>query len=800
MSPQPKKQKKRLVLIDAHAVLHRGYHALPEFTSRSGEPTGGLYGLSSILIKLIADLAPDYIVACYDMAGPTFRHEAYEGYKAKRPKADDALVAQMNRSRDIFRAFGIPVYEKEGFEADDVIGTIVYELKKETADGALEVVIASGDMDTLQLVSGARVTVYTFRKGLSDTVRYDETAVRERYGFPPSLVADYKGLRGDPSDNIVGVRGIGEKTATALITEFGSIEEIYKRLKKNPAEFLEKGFKKRIVELLKENEEEAFFSKTLATIRADAPIAFQKPSPWQETFSAETVKKLFHELDFRTLGARVDALVAPTREEEDSGETFPEKSLESGSVPADALRETALAAWVLDSNNGTLEAEEIIRFAGADSFDEARKHIFAELKKTGLLKIYDGIELPLIPILKAAEERGILIDAPYLKKLSLRLHRELDTRAEAIWRLAGTRFNINSPQQMGQILFEHLGLSRKGVKKTGGGKISTRESELEKLRGQHEIIEEILRYRELQKLLSTYIDTLPEMVGKDGRLHTTFVQTGTTTGRLSSQNPNLQNIPVKGEYGKEIRAAFVAEKGTVLAAFDYSQIELRVLAILSRDERLIETFEKGGDIHAAVASYMFGVPEAEVTKDMRRKAKAINFGIIYGMGVTSLQKALGGNPSTGLRASREEAQRFYDEYFQKFPKVTSFLADTKQSAARKGYTETLFGRRRYIQGIGSYIPYIRAAAERMAINAPIQGTAADIIKKAMIAVNAALTKAGLAEKARLLLQVHDELIYEIDDGAVTTAMPLIKKEMEGVMKEKIPFAVTAKKGENWGEV
>src|SRR3989338_2237068 len=369
MPTKDKKQKKRLVLIDAHAVLHRAYHALPEFTSRTGEPTGALYGLSAMLIKLLADLAPDYVIACFDMAGPTFRHEAYEQYKAQRPNADDALVRKMNRARDVFRAFGIPVYEKSGFEADDVIGTIVHETKKEWRGGVLQVTIASGDMDTLQLVSGTDVTVYTLKKGISDTIEYDGKAVVARFGFPPRLVADYKGLRGDPSDNIVGVRGIGEKTATLLIQTCGDIEAIYKKLKKNPDEFIEKGFKKRIVEILKENEEEALFSKTLATIRTDAPIAFQKPSPWRDTFSAETVKKLFHELDFRTLGARVDALVASVHEE-DSGETFPEKSLENGAVPADVLRETALAAWVLDSNNGTLEAEEIVRFAGTDSFDE----------------------------------------------------------------------------------------------------------------------------------------------------------------------------------------------------------------------------------------------------------------------------------------------------------------------------------------------------------------------------------------------------------------------------------------------
>ena len=464
------------------------------------------------------------------------------------------------------------------------------------------------------------------------------------------------------------------------------------------------------------------------------------------------------------------------------------------------FRETALAAWLFDSENTNPSREEVLAIAKADSLAEAETCLCALLKERGLWKLFTEMELPLIPILLRAEKRGIRIDTVYLKELSVKLHKALDARSEKIWEFAGTRFNINSPQQLGQILFEHLKLERKGIKKTGGGAISTRESELQKLTGAHPIIEELLAYRELQKLLSTYIDNLPEMVGSDGRLHTTFVQTGTTTGRLSSQNPNLQNIPVKGEYGKEIRHAFVAEEGHTLAAFDYSQIELRVLAILSGDARLIKTFQENRDIHAAVASEVFGVPENEVTKDMRRKAKVINFGIIYGMGVTSLQKSLGITPSTGLRASREEAQIFYENYFKKFPDVTRFLEDTKRTANQKGYTETLFGRRRYVRGIRSPIPYIRAAAERMAINAPIQGTASDIIKKAMLAVDTALSKANLSEKTHLLLQVHDELIYEIEKDALDSAVMIIKKEMEGAMTEKVPFLVSTAVGRNWGEI
>ena len=787
-----KEKSKRLVLLDAHAILHRAYHALPDFSSAKGEPTGGLYGLAAMLIKIIHDLKPDYIVACYDLPGPTFRHEAYADYKVQRPKAEDALVSQMKRSRDVFEAFGVPCYEKAGFEADGLLGTIVLLLSKEVAGGDVEIIIASGDMDTLQLVDDKRVQVYTLKKGLNDTILYDEAAVVGRFGFPPKLLPDYKGLRGDPSDNIVGIRGIGDKTASILIQEFGSIEEIYTALKKNREQFLKKGIKERIITLLTEGEEEALFSKTLAQIRLDAPIDFSLPQErWEDALDLKKVERLFQELSFRTLFERAKNLVQPATIE-NKEKPMEKKTQKEPEAPLEKIEKAAIATWLLDSNITNPSKEDILQFAHADSIAEAEKFLLGELQKKNLEKVYADIEIPLIPILEAAHGRGIGVNVSYLKELSKKYHKKLEHFQKNIFKEAGMEFNINSPKQMGEGLFDKLALSTKGLRKTQGGARSTKESELLKLKGVHPVIDTILHYREIQKVLSTYIDNIPDMVDSMGRLHTTFVQTGTTTGRFSSINPNLQNIPAQGEMGKEIRRAFVAAKGYSLVSFDYSQIELRVLAVLSGDEDFIHIFQKGRDIHTVVAMEVFNVSEGEVTSDMRRKAKVINFGIIYGMGVTSLQRALG--------TSRAEAQVFYDNYFSEFPGVATYLQKIKKEAVARGYTETLFGRRRYVEGIRSRISYIQSAAERMAVNAPIQGTAADIIKMAMARANHMIEKEGSPEDVRLILQVHDELVYEIKKELVYTMTARIQKEMESIVKDPIPFTVDVAAGDTWGDM
>lgn len=762
--------KHTVVLLDVHAILHRAYHAIPDFVSASGEPTGGLYGLSSMLMRIITDLKPDYIVACYDRAEATFRKEIYDNYKTGRPKTDEALVAQIVSSRKIFEGFNIPIYDKAGFEADDIIGTVV-ECLKDKKD--LRIIIASGDMDTMQLVDDNRVLVYTLKKGLNDTILYDEKAMVARFGFEPKFLPDYKGLAGDTSDNIIGIRGIGEKSATTLISNFGSLESIYKKLKKSDEEFLKVGVKARTLELLKAGEEEALFSKTLATIRRDAPIEFKLPEKiWKETFDVKTAEKVFTEYGFKSLFARLQVL---------NGNPSPSNEASEAKEATIFDTKAKIVAWLLNSEDTDPKPEKSL------------SELEAELKKTGRLwEVYEKIELPLIPILERQNKRGMLIDVKQMTDLSKDSHVELTKLEGEIYKLAGREFNINSPKQLGEVLFDELKLTAKGLKKTAGGARSTRESELLKLKDTHSIIPAILKQRELQKLLSTYIDAIPKLVAVDGRLHTTLNQMGAATGRFSSIDPNLQNIPAGGGLAKEIRRTFVATPGFELLAFDYSQIEMRVLALLSGDEVLTEIFKTGADVHTSVASRVFRVAEGEVTKEMRRKAKVINFGIIYGMGVNALRANLG--------SSREEAALFYENYFSTFPTIEEYFDNVVAEATAKGYTETFFGRRRQFPGLKSKVPFIRASAERMAMNAPLQGTAADIVKLAMIKADKAIIESPLKDRAFLLLQIHDELMFEVKTEDLQKAIEIIKPAMESIIKDPIPFTVTAKKGLNWAEL
>lgn len=456
----------------------------------------------------------------------------------------------------------------------------------------------------------------------------------------------------------------------------------------------------------------------------------------------------------------------------------------------------ALALWVLNSDITNPDKEDILQFTKTNNLKDAKEYIFKNLKKNNLLKVYEEIELPLIPITKKMRDRGIGIDREYLQKLSKDYHRKLSKLEKSIYKHAGSEFNINSPRQLGEILFDKLELTAKNLKKTSTGQKSTKESELEKLIDTHPIIKEVLSYRELKKLLSTYIDNFLEMTDKKNRIHADFLQHGTTTGRMSSQNPNLQNIPVRSELGKHIRDAFIPTKGFKLVALDYSQIELRIAAFISNDEKLIEIFKGGGDIHSAVAAEVFGVPLEQIDYEMRRRAKVINFGIMYGMGVNSLKKSLG--------TDRKEAQQFYNDYFKNFSGLASYLDHTKAEAARKGYTETVFGRRRYFEGINSALPFIKAQAERMAINAPIQGTEADIIKIAMRRIDEYITENGLEKDVYTLLQVHDELVFEIRNGRVKAVSDKIKEIMESVMSLKetkgVPLVVVASSGDNWGNL
>ncbi|MFZ1019954.1 MAG: DNA polymerase [Minisyncoccia bacterium] len=800
-----KNETKTLVLLDAHAIIHRAYHALPEFLSSKGEPTGALYGLASMLMKIITDLKPDYIVACYDLPQKTFRHEAYDGYKKGRAKADEALVLQLKNSRQIFEAFNIPMYDAPGFEADDILGTIVEKFYPHPASpyvgggalslskggGGIKIIIASGDMDTMQLVDDKKVQVYTLKKGINDTILYDEDAVVARFHFKPKLLPDYKGLRGDPSDNIIGIKGIGEKTAEILIAKFGTVEEIYKKLKKDEKIFLEAGISSRMIELLKNNEEEALFSKTLATIRVDAPINFVLPekSFW-ENIDPKKIEAVFSLFEFRSLFARLKNFLGENNNP--IGKTY------GVEINPEKLQEASIALWLINSDISSPQLDDILHFADTDSFDVAYKYVFEKLKEKNQVFVYEEIEKPIIPAVKKMEDCGILIDKKYFEKLSAEYHKELDILTKKIYKEAGTEFNINSPKQLGEVLFEKMGIQN-NKKKSATGAFSTKVSILEELEEANPIIKEILSYRELQKLLSTYIDVIPKMAGVDGRLRAKFIQNGTTTGRFSSQDPNLQNLPIKTELGKRIRGGFVARKGFKLCAFDYSQIELRVAAMLSGDKKMTQIFRERKDIHAGVASFVFDVPIEQVDSEMRRRAKVINFGIIYGMGVSALRKNLGG--------TREEAQKFYDNYFNQFSGLRDYLEEVKKFALKNLYTETLFGRRRYFPNINSRIPFLRNMAERTATNAPVQGTAADIIKLAIRYANEDLEKAGLLDRVHLVLQIHDELVYEIEENVLEKAEKIIKQAMESVLPRSylhyqtdIPFLVHSGAGDNFGEV
>lgn len=787
--------QKRLVLLDAHAIIHRAYHALPDFTGPAGQPTGALYGLSSMLLKIATDLRPDYIVACYDLAGPTVRHEAYEDYKSTRGKSDDALITQLNSSRDVFAGFSIPIYERAGFEADDVLGTICKELEN---DRSIEIIIASGDMDTMQLIDQGRVSVYTLKKGLNDTILYDETAVIERYGFAPELIADYKGLRGDPSDNIKGVPGVGEKTATELIQKFGSIENIYKTLKKNEGAFLEAGIKPRMIQLLKDHEEDALFSKMLATIRTDAPVAFKLPKKeWREDVKQERIFALFDEFGFRTLRQRVRLLTGETDEEGEEAMKNAAEEETAESVDQEKLREAKVMLWLLYSEFTNPDYDDVLGFTKTNTFDDAYQELTRRLQEVPTLQtLYDTIEKPLIPIVEEMGRYGVRIDRALLEQLRGEYQAELDSIEKTIFTLAGHEFNVSSPKQLGEVLFDELELVVKGQKKTAGGQRSTKETELEKIRELHPIVEEVLKYRGLRKLLGTYIEAIPPLLDGNDRLHAQFLQTGAVTGRMASQNPGMQNIPIRTEQGRAIRSAFIPSDGYTLVGLDYSQIELRIAAILSGDEKLCEIFRSGRDVHTEVASRVMGVDPSAVDREMRRRAKIINFGILYGMGVNALKTQLG--------TSIGEAQQYLEDYFSTFSRLKEYLEETKGFARKQGYTETLFGRRRQFPEMKSPMAYVRAQAERMAINAPIQGTQADVIKLAMVRVDAWLETLGAQNDAHLLLQVHDELVYEVRTERVEDIACGIEDIMEGVLTKEqrngVPILAEWKQGPNWGSM
>lgn len=771
-----KSSKTTIVLLDAHAVLHRGYHAMQGFATRDGRPTGAIYGLLTMVLKLHNEIKPDYIAAAFDLPKPTFRHTTYDGYKAGRAKAEDALAEQLKVAPSICERLSIPVYCAEGFEADDMLGTIVEQLKDRKD---VRIIIASGDMDTLQLVDDGNVLVYTLRKG-NDTALFDSKAVLERYGFGPELIPDYKGLAGDPSDNIMGIKGIGDKTATELVRQFGTIENMYKALKKDRNQFLEKGFKERMVALIEGGEEEALFSKTLATIRRDAPVTYEFPEKkWEETLDMDEYEKLCDEFEFRSLRSKLANI--DTRE----------KKSDDTEVSHEELEELRIMTNLLHSEMTNPTLSDIQGVTGKRTVTDMRSTLEGELKKEDLWNLFTEVEKPVMPLVQEMERNGITLDVNELKELSDKLHKEVGRLEKEIYELAGTEFNIGSPKQLGEVLYEKLGLGTK-IKKTSTGAKSTNAGELEKIKDAHPVVAKILEYREVTKLLSTYIDSLPLYVKEDGRIHAHFVQTGASTGRFSCEDPNLQNLPVKSALGQKVREAFVAGKGCCLLSCDYAQIDLRAAAMLSQDENLVEIFKKKIDVHTGTAARVFKVSEDEVTPDMRRKAKAINFGILYGMGVTALKESMG--------VERKEAQDFYEEYKRTFTRLMQYLEDVKAYAWKHGYTKTLLGRRREVPLLKSPLPFLRAQGERIAINAPIQGTSADILKLAMIDAKEYVVKNNLEDKVKLALQIHDELVFEIDEKVAEKVADDMVCVLENVLEKRklsdIPLVVSKSLGPN----
>lgn len=741
-------EKKVLLIIDSNSIIHRAFHALPALSTSKGEMVNAAYGFLLVLFRAIKEFHPEYIAACFDVKGKSKRQEKFKEYKAKREKAPDELYNQMPLVKDFLGALNVPVYEKKGFEADDLIGTIAAKAPRKQVEPPLEIVILSGDMDTLQLVN-AHTKVFTSRKGLQDSVLYDEQAVRKRFeGLSPKQLQDYKGLRGDPSDNIPGVTGVGEKTAIQLLNAFGSLENLYKELEEKTDNA--NALKPRTREMLLQYKDQAVLSKELGTIENNVPLDFTlKELAWRN-FDKEKLKELLRACEFRTLEARVS-------------EIFSLREIpQSGTDPR------------------TKETE-------ADNLTEK----FERLYKEGVFSktIYE-LEKSLIPIIREMEQTGIQIYKPTFQKLSKEIAQNLTSIQKKIFELAGTKkLNINSPSQLSKVLFEKLALPQKGLHKTPGGALSTASPELQKLESLHPVVAEILKYRELAKLQNTYLLPLPLLADSASRIHAHFDQLGAATGRLSSDSPNLQNIPVQGEWGKKIRKGFVAASGFTLAAFDYSQMELRIASDMAGETKMQNVFKENKDIHQMTASEAFGVAQNQVTEAMRYRAKALNFGILYGMGARGFSQSAGIPP--------EEAQRFIEDYFLRFPKIAEYVEHTKEFAREHGYVETMFGRKRYLPDVNSQAPHIRAAAERAAVNHPIQGTAADIIKMAMVKIS---QQQYMGKLCRLVLQIHDELLFEISDDILKEVAPRIKKAMEEIVILKAPLVVQIKKGPSWGEL
>lgn len=780
--------KKKVVLLDAYALLHRSYHAMPNFTTHNGRPSGALFGFIKMILKIKDELKPDYVLACFDRKEKTFRKEVYENYKANRSKTEDSLISQINEAPKICEALNIPIYSIAGFEADDIIGTIVEKLKKNNFifdNSKIEIFIASGDMDTMQLIDKENnVKVYTLKKSLGETIIYKYEDIEKKYGFKAEQIVDFKGLKGDSSDNIIGIKGIGEKTATVLINAFESIENMYKIIHEDINNFdkicKEIKITERVKNLIIEGEEDAVFSKTLATIVKDVDLDFSLPKEkWLKNINIEKFLEICREFEFRSFYKVFNTNNNKEEELKIGGyEDLIDQNSNENKYENDTeiFLENKVLLNLIDSEITNAKKEIILEKANTKNLNEAKENFIKIIKEQDLLDLYNKVEYRIIGILSEMKKVGIFLNIKTLKKQEEILKERLNNLEKEIFKIAGEEFNIASPKQLGHILYEKLKIGEK-IKKTAGGILSTNVKELEKLKEKNIIVQKVLEYRKLFKLLNTYVETLPNYVDQNNIIHSTFIQTGTTTGRFSSESPNLQNLPAKGEDGLVIRKAFESRTGFIFLSIDYSQIDLRSAAILSGDKNLINIFNEDIDVHTGVASKIFKIKESEINTQMRNYAKTINFGILYGMGVLALKDS--------MKVSRKEAQEFYDEYKKTFNIMMNYLENVKIKAKESGYTETLLKRRRYIYSLKSSIPFLRAQGERIAINAPVQGTTSDILKLAMIDVYDYIKENRLEEKVNIILQIHDELILEIKENLIDKIKYTIKDIFENVLTKRI---------------
>jgi len=718
------KSKEKLVLIDGNALIHRAFHALSRtnLTSPNGEPIGAVYGFAVMLLSIFSKLKPDYIAVAFDTGKPTFRHKEYADYKATRIKAPQELYDQIPRIQELVETFNIPVFTKDGFEADDIIGTLSHQVPE-----IIDTYIATGDMDALQLINN-HTFVYAPRKGFSDIIIYDTDKVISTKGLHPDQFIDFKGLRGDPSDNIPGVPGIGEIGAKKLLQQYQNIENIYNHLDDLP---------ERIKNLLIQHKGMALQSKRLATILTTVPIQLDLKKSQAIEFNPAQVKDFLYKLGFSSLINKIP--------------------------------------------NGTLDEPQ------TSLFQETKNASPLPSKPKGKLTYTDKLDKDLDPILRQMEKTGILLDTTLINNLNKQVSKKLDILTKDIYKQASEEFNINSPIQLANILYNQLMLPTDNIKKTKAS-YSTAVGELEKLIDFHPIVKYILEYRQLEKLRNTYLNTLPKLVDKNNRIHTTYAQ-DTSTGRLSSSNPNLQNIPIRSDVGAEIRKSFIAPSGFKLLTADYSQIELRIVASLAKDQFMINTFKNNEDIHTRVAAEINKIDLSQVTKQQRRNAKTVNFGIIYGVSPYGLAA------NTGMDV--KSAKKYIDKYFELYPSIRKYMREVIAFAQKNGYVETLFGRKRLLPEIESKIPAVAQAAQRAAINMPIQGTAADILKAAMIEINKKLSI--ISKETKLLLQVHDELVFEIPDKDIEKVAKFVKTVMENIYKLEVPIIVDIESGNNWGE-